>query len=663
MLTEFTAQTDRFRAPQRARALSDDALLLQGGAATIADLWAQLSRRIYAVPIRAVSALDYERACRGDGERIFQAAAAAVERRVDLLGTGSVALGSPISWHTDFKTGTSWPLSFMRDINYTNLQSPSDVKVPWEVSRLQWLIPAGQAYLMTGDEGYAAACRDVLDDWMTANPYAHGVNWTCTMEAAMRIFTWTWFFHVFCRSRAWSDPVFQSRFLRTLYLHGEFTERYLERSDINGNHFTADAAALVYVGLFFGKGGAPERWAETGWQHLCDELALQVSADGVDFEASVPYHRLVLELFFMAARFREARGLTVPAAYRERVLAMARFAQAYARPDGTSPLLGDADDARVLPFGGQAVGDHRYLAGLVGAHWNEPALTTAFTGPHAEVFWTLGPRAAASLKGDRPAAVPSAAFPEGGYFVMRNDRDHVFIDCAPIGQGGRGGHGHNDCLSFEAMLDGVHLVSDCGAYVYTASAAERNNFRSTAYHNTPQLDGHELNRFISPHHLWTLHNDAIPEVRRWESGPDRDVFVGAHSGYQRLTPAATPVRKIVLDHARHALSVADTIVGSGRHAVRIPLQLAPGVEVEQLSAQALTLKAGGKTFLLEWSSDTSWDLEIGNGRVSPRYGVTEPAVRLLWRCSAQAASLSMSLSPAGALRPDADLPSLVGAEA
>ncbi len=140
---------------------------------------------------------------------------------------------------------------------------------------------------MSGDERYALAVEEVLEDWMASNPYAHSVNWACTMEVAMRILSWTWFFHVFCGSAAWADEPFRARFLRTLFLHGEFTERYLEQSDINGNHFTADAAALVFAGLFFGQGAAPRRWSEAGWRHLCRELPRQVLADGVDFEASV----------------------------------------------------------------------------------------------------------------------------------------------------------------------------------------------------------------------------------------------------------------------------------------------------------------------------------------------------------------------------------------
>src|SRR5947207_2339762 len=413
--------------------------------------------------IRRLTLDEYERTCPGDGGRIMQAAAQALSRRVDLLGSGPIDLGTPIDWHRDFKTGRTWASRFMRDLDYVNLHCPSDVKIPWEVSRLQWLIPAGQAFLLTGEERYAEHVRQVIDEWIAANPYAHSVNWACTMEAALRIITWTWFFHVFCRSQAWSDEAFQARFLRTLFLHGEFTERYLERASINGNHFTADAAAPVLAGLFFGRGRTARTWADDGWRMLCDELPRQVHPDGVDFEGSVPYHRLVMEMFFLAARYREAVGLDVPDQYRDRVVAMARFVQAYSRPDGSSPLIGDADDARVLPFGGQAIGDHRYLIGLVGAHWCVPDLMRTFSGRRAEVLWTLGRRAAMSLPETAPGTVTSStAFADGGFYVMRNRRDHVFIDCGPIGTGGLGGHGHNDCLSFEAVLDGVHLVSDCG---------------------------------------------------------------------------------------------------------------------------------------------------------------------------------------------------------
>ena len=117
----------------------------------------------------------------------------------------------------------------------------------------------GRLYLEIGNYGhdrYAACIRELLEDWIAANPYAWSVNWACAMEPALRILCWTWLFHACNAAPSWQDEGFQATFLRALHLHGEFTERNLEHSDINGNHYTTDAAGLVTAGLFFGKGEA-----------------------------------------------------------------------------------------------------------------------------------------------------------------------------------------------------------------------------------------------------------------------------------------------------------------------------------------------------------------------------------------------------------------------
>jgi hypothetical protein len=628
---EVAVQAERFLAPRRARRFGREALLRATEAADIESLWRRLSERPYPAHTRGVSPDTYGRLCPGDGERIRAAAEDARAHRVTLLGSGPVELGLRFDWSTDFKSGVAWPRRFMRDIAYVNPDDESDVKVPWELSRLQWLIPCGQAYLLSGEERYAQAVRGLLEDWIDANPCARSVNWACAMEAALRILTWTWFFRVFHASPSWREPLFRERFLCALHLHGDFTERHLEISDVNGNHCTADAAGLVFAGLFFGPGGDAARWLDTGWSILSREIGRQTSADGVDFEGSVAYHRLVLELFLLPALYREACGSDVPADYRARLLEMARFSAAYSRPDGSVPLWGDADDARALPLGGQNLNDHRYLSGLLGAAWDVADLRESFAGSRSEVFWLLGPGAAAGLAAapTPPRPPRSRAFPEGGYYILRNDRDHVFIDCGPVGLAGRGGHGHNDCLSFEAVLDGTHLVSDCGAYLYTASFAERNRFRSSSSHNTPCVDGEEINRF-RPDELWTLSYDARPDVRRFETGVGADTFCGAHAGYRRLVPPVTPVRTIVLDHERHTLLVRDAFEGDGRHRLTIPLHLAPGVAARKEGPGHLLLEAGSQRFLLSWSPSEAWSFEVGEGRVSPSYGVALPVVRLRW---------------------------------
>jgi len=596
---ELRAEADRYFAPRRAEALNERVLLQNTHASTLPELWDRLASRPYAVEI-----LPH----RVDREDILEKAGRAMSHRIELLGSGPKSLGKRIDWHTDFKTGHSWPSTYFRGIDYNNPERSSDVKVPWELSRMQWLIPVAQAFRLTQNERYAAFITETIDDWIANNPYASSVNWACTMEPAMRILTWTYLFHACSSSIAWRDAAFQFRFLRALYLHADFTERYLERSDVNGNHFTANAAALVFAGLFFETGKAPARWLQMGWAELCDELPRQVFSDGVDFEGSVAYHRLVYELFQFPALYRERRGLVTPSEYRQRLCAMEGFIRAFTRPDGSVPLWGDADDARALP--------------VLSAHPQE-----------------------------LPQGIESSAFPIGGFYIMRNGSDHVFIDCGPVGMLGRGGHGHNDCLAFEAVLNGAHLVADCGAYVYTASYMERNRFRSTAYHNTPQIDGVEMNRFVSPDNLWNLRDEAFPETRLWQTGATHDQFQGTHSGYIKLRNPVRPLRTIVLDHNRHALFIHDTFEGAGEHAFEIPIHLAPGVIAHPESSDRVRLLApdsGGeiREFILSWSATADWTLHVEAGRCSPSYGVAIPIVRLAFRRQGVPRPLSVVFTPA-----------------
>ena len=86
----------------------------------------------------------------------------------------------------------------------------------------------------------------------------------------------------------------------------------------------------------------------------------------------------------------------------------------------------------------------------------------------------------------------------------------------------------------------------------------------------------------------------------------------------------------MLDHRRHALAITDAFEGSGRHRIEIPLHLAPGVGIGERSAGRVVLEARGRRFLLEWGPIDVWALEIGEGRVSPSYGVAVPVVRLLF---------------------------------
>ena len=646
IFAEMSASSERWRAPWRARRITGRSICARFGAQSIDDLWDRLLAQ-QVLPAGTFDPAAYERLCPGDSQRILAMAEKAVSHQVQFLGAPQHELGDHIDWHTDFKVGKTWPPAFFRDIEYANLDRPSDVKVAWELSRMQWLVPIGQAFLLTADERYSLAARRIIESWIRANPYAYSVNWACTMEAAMRVMTWTWLFGIFGRSSSWQQTEFRQTFLVALWLHVDFTHRHIERADVNGNHFTADAAALVVGGQLFRDCEQGRRWLNLARADLEREIQLQVFADGVDYEASVPYHRLVLELFFVATfSHQKVSGGSVSKPYAQRLAAMARFVAAYSRADGSTPLWGDADDARVLPFGDQALGDHRYLIGLVGLLLGDADLIALHSGSVGEAFWWFGAAAA-----ERLAAVPttlptSQAFSDAGVYIMRNHDDHVFIDCGPIGLAGRGGHGHNDALSFEAMLAGALLVSDSGAFVYTADPVARNRFRGTSMHNTPAVDGVEINSFIAPDNLWQLADEARPYTSEWSTDAQRDAWSGSHHGYRKLRDPVDVRRHIVLEHATHTLVVTDTLTGQGRHEIVIPLQLAQGVDFHATSADSGLLRFRNTYFRVTWSSDVPWTLVQTRSAISPSYGVSVDINRLEWRWGGMLpCSLTVQISP------------------
>lgn len=646
------------------RLLTNRRLTNEAGAASVEALWRELAGAPF-----FLHPVDRDRWVPAFLERypearpaIIEAADRVLRHEFALLGSGACALGPELPWHTDFKTGREWPLQYSPDIEFSELDRPTDVKVPWELSRCQHFALLGQAYWLTGDERYADEYVREITDWIARNPWGQGVNWICAMDVALRAANWIWGFYFFAGSRACASPEFQGLLLRSLYLHGEWVSSHLEKGPVNGNHYLSDGVGLVFLGTFFKRTPAGRSWLAKGRAIVFDEMLIQVSADGVDFEASTAYHRLVLELFLTGYQLLRLHGESIPSPQWQRAERMFEFVEAYLKPGGLAPLVGDADDGRVQILGRQAIGDHRYLLSTAAVLFARPDFKRGAGAFWEESFWLLGPDAAAAFDRLALPAAPavSAAFAEGGYFVLRHDDTHVFVDCANVGMRGIGGHGHNDILSFELVLAGVPLVTDCGAYLYTASREWRNRFRSTAFHSTIQVDGEEVNRFIGPDALWQLTNDATPAGVSFHREPGYDRFQGSHEGYLRLPSPVRVTRAIALAADAPVVAVADDLAGGGRHLVEWRFPLDPDVRAEFHDQDVCLTRGGEQRWLLPVAvpAASAWVLEPG--WVSASYGVRRET-QVLTRRGQQQLPLRMTYLFSVARLTDADRSARAGA--
>ena len=97
--------------------------------------------------------------------RVIQDADKIVGHVFDLLGSGPTNLPYPIDWHVDFKSGYRWSPG----VHWQNIEVPvgmGDIKVPWELSRLQHMPLLAEAYLQGKDEKYLREFRSQLEDWI-----------------------------------------------------------------------------------------------------------------------------------------------------------------------------------------------------------------------------------------------------------------------------------------------------------------------------------------------------------------------------------------------------------------------------------------------------------------------------------------------------------------
>jgi hypothetical protein len=525
---------------------------------------------------------------------------------------------TPIDWHLDFKSGFRWSekIGYL-DIPYGH-KPGVDIKVPWELSRMQHLPQFVWAYFlaMEGVEGfhpprvYLQEFRNQVLDFIATNPPRFGVNWTCTMDVAIRMSNWLVTYDLFRAYGAKFDNEFEKIFIRSIYEHGLHIVNNLEWDPIfRGNHYLADIVGLLFVAAYLPRSSETDAWLAFAVQELIKEVKLQFNPDGTNFEASTSYHRLSAEMVVYATAlvlglpFEKQEALKkydhclikgkprlkagpipfyhlqgsdrltpFPHWYIERLEKMAEVTMYITREDEHIPQIGDNDSGRFLKLQpvfnpitvSKAKARYNNLKGYTDlpddtTYWNEDHLDhrplvaamnglfdrddfSSFTGggwieTHLIKQLSGNVHLPSSVK-KNPSPRPSHgsddkditlnAFPDFGLYIYRTKRIYLAVRCGPIGQKGKGGHAHNDQLSFELSVGGISFIVDPGTYLYTPLPEKRNLFRSTMMHNTLAIDGKEQNFWREGSQgIFGMNNSSKANVV--ECNTNR--FIGEHRGF------------------------------------------------------------------------------------------------------------------------------------
>jgi uncharacterized heparinase superfamily protein len=554
----------------------------------------------------------------------------------DLLGSGPTPLGKKIDWHRDFKTGHRWnPKTYYKRIHPAPYPGGYDIKVPWELSRCQHFVRLGQAYWITGDEKYSREFVAQVEDWIANNPRPWGVNWACTMDVAIRVVNLLWGYNFFRESASLSNEFLLS-FNKSMLIHGWHIRSNLENSgNVTNNHYLADLVGLIYLGILCPEFKEAAEWREFGLRELCREMFKQVYPDGVSFEASIAYHRLATELFLSPVLLCRLNDISVPDEVMARLEKMLEFVMYYTKPDGSVPMIGDADNGRVHRLTvrdrpEQEWLDHRYLLAIGAVLYDREDFAQAAGEQWQEAIWVLGPEAAdfrycIESKRLLPLQLGSRGFAQGGLYIMRDDGLHIVVNASGNGQNGKGGHSHNDALSFELFVNGQTWIFDSGTYVYTADYEARHRFRSTAAHNTVEIDNEEQNRSVS-RKPFNMNEDAHPAVLGWAASVTDIKLVAEHSGYTRLPSPIVHRREFCVDKAARKIVIRDYLVGAGRHNIKARWVFTTALDLKDSPSEIILADKHDKSVTIRWRDLAIAQVDVST--VSFSYGSLVEARRL-----------------------------------
>jgi hypothetical protein len=296
----------------------------------------------------------------------------------------------PIDWQIDFKSGYRWSeRTWYRDLKYGTREGV-DVKLPWELSRMQHLPQLAVAFAATKNAALVAEFSDQILDWIAANPPRFGVNWGCTMDVGIRIANWLLAFDVLRASGARFNATFVAILANSVHDHANHIVQNLEWSETHrGNHYLGNIAGLLFAAAYLPSSPPADAWLAFAIQELCSEAERQFLLDGGHFEASTSYHCLCAEMLAVSAvlirslplariqclllasrrsmrygpglaaatadelrRRFDASGMLLPPRFFETLARASRFVRSHVRTDGSLVQIGDNDSGRFIRIGG-----------------------------------------------------------------------------------------------------------------------------------------------------------------------------------------------------------------------------------------------------------------------------------------------------------------------
>ncbi|KOR86519.1 hypothetical protein AM233_22710 [Bacillus sp. FJAT-22058] len=426
-----------------------------------------------------------------------------------------VNIKEKINWH-ECTIGV-WPKDISSfDITFRNQDEIGDIRYTWEINRHLFFVNLALQYKHNKDKKSLEAIKYHFYNWVEENPFLKGVNWSSSMEIAIRAYQWLLAYQIL-------NGIEDKEFLYDLLIGVKNSIQYVRENlslySSANNHLILEVAISSIIGYFL-KPIFQQTWYEEGYAVLNEQIPLQVHSDGVNKEQAVHYHAFVLEMLLQYNLFIKSIGHKT--IHEDYIFKMSEFI-AYLKQGGEIIEFGDSDDAKILNVDGNKKDYYKYVLQLASGYYSVGFEDFKQTYPEVLMFKELSLTNLVKYN-----FKTFYGFNQGGYYTFNHNQHHLVFDSGPLGFGSIAAHGHADALSIVYKYKQQPVFIDPGTYIYNTEASWRNYFRKTALHNTLTYENKDQSEMSGPF-LWS----KKAKVKLVDSGETEELIymIGEHDGY------------------------------------------------------------------------------------------------------------------------------------
>jgi hypothetical protein len=511
-----------------------------------------------------------------------------------------------LNWYFSEKHDVQWPNCHFSKINYRPGSPFGDVRINWELNRLQFL-----PEMAITCEGLA---KKIIIDWLKRNPYLHGPGYLASMEVALR---WLSIYRAICLFKKPLETSFKKSLTGLAIASAKFIESRLSTHSSAGNHLIVEAVGLFWVGKALEGSRRGNQWANKARKILREQVPKQINPDGSNQEQSFWYLGFVLDALLNYFLLEDSNKISLKVW--NRVEKMLEFIDDMTSADGLFPDYGDRDDGFIFRIGDDY--NESPFPGLlsIGAFlFSRPEWYTLKQQSKGRLaFWTNRFAQELSIAEENKFQTKFSRQPEikvfadGGMTLMKWDKGKLLFRHAPLGLDNTFGHGHADALSILFSWQNIPVLIDLGSGQYNGVPAIRNFFRSTIAHNTVEIGGKNQARMLGPF-MW----EQSYETTLKEAGKTPILHaMASHNGYMKDF-SVLHTRRIEWPSPPH-IEILDSFQGGGRLPLRGAFHIG---KCRSISQKEQIIKVGFDDFVFCLSFPAEFSLATYYGSKRPFLG-------------------------------------------